>query len=353
MKTFRIAHRLGPEVHTEKKSYLFFSGTSYLGIDYDRQYEAVLMDCIRQYGFNHGLSRVNNLQLKIFDEFENFFAKKAKAEAAAVMSSGFLAGISAWQWLYPQAELCWIAPDTHPAILPSSLKPDFQLSFTQWKNQCIAQAELLSSRKILILGNAVDPLRAEIHHYDWIKEIAQKHEVTLLIDDSHAFGVLGNGIFGTYAQWKDSKINLVVSGSLGKGLGMPAGIILGNTQVIEGIKSQAIFTGSSPCAPANLQAFLKTQDIYKAQHQKIRDLSGIFNQETEELSAISGSRNFPVFILNEDSFPEKLEKNNFVISSFAYPHPNSPKINRIVLSGYHTLGDLMALLEILHHLSEK
>lgn len=323
-----------------------------MGIDQDQHYEAVLLDCIRQYGFNHGLSRVNNLQLKIFEEFESFFAKKAKAEAAAVLSSGFLAGITAWQWLYPQADVCWIAPDTHPAILPSNLKPDFQLNFTQWKNQCLAQADKLSSRKILILGNAVDPLKAEIHQYEWVNEIAQKHEVTLLIDDSHAFGVLGKGIFGTYSQWDSSQINLVVSGSLGKGLAMPAGIILGKKEVIQGIKSQAIFTGSSPCAPANLQAFLETQEIYQAQQKKIRDFTGIFFQEIEHLSTISGSKNFPVFILNEDTFPEKLEKNNIIVSSFAYPSPQSPKINRIVLSGYHTLWDLMALNDILHHLSE-
>ncbi len=353
MKNLNLDRRIGPTLQVGKKKYLFFSGTSYLGIDQDSHYQSVLFDCIRRYGFNHGLSRVNNVRLKVFDEFEGFFAKKAKAEQAAVMSSGYLSGITAIQYLYPKSDLCWAAPDTHAAILPSDLKPDFQLNFMQWKNQCLEQSEQLSPRKILILGNAVDPLRAEIHDYAWVADLAKKHEVTLLIDDSHAFGVLGKGLFGTYAQNLFPNVKLLVSGSLGKGLAMPAGIILGKREVIEGIKSQAIFTAASPGSPANLQAFLETQHIYEAQSRKIRDFAGIFHQETCELSTVLGSATFPVFILKNADWSDQLEKMGFITSSFSYPTPESPRISRIVISGFHSLWDLMSLNEALHHLSGK
>lgn len=353
MKSINLNQRLGRTVNIGKNECLFFSGTSYLAIDQDRHYEAVLFDCIRRYGFNHGLSRVNNVRLSVFEEFEEYFAKHAKAESSAVMSSGYLAGISALQYLYPKSDQCWIAPDTHPAILPLELKPDFQLNFTQWKNQSLELSDQLSSQHILILGNAVDPLKAEIHEYSWVNEIAKKHKVSVLIDDSHAFGILGKGVFGTYSIHSNPSYNLVVSGSLGKGLAMPAGIVLGKKEVLEGIKSQAIFTGASPGSPANLQAFLETQNIYKSQSQKIRDFSGIFNQETESLSTISGSANFPVFILKNPEWAEELEKMGFLISSFSYPTASSPKISRIVVSAGHTLWDLMALNEGLHKLSGK
>lgn len=353
MKTLNLDRRLGRSVKIGKKEYLFFSGTSYLGIDQVPQYEAVLFDCIRRYGFNYGLSRVNNVQLKVFEEFEHYFSKKAKAESSAVVSSGYLAGISAWQYLFPKSDQCWVAPDTHPAILPAEIKADFQLSFMHWKNQCLERSDQLPSQRILILGNAVDPLKAEIHEYSWVKEIAKKHEVSLLIDDSHAFGVLGKGVFGTYSQHLDPTINLVVSGSLGKGLAMPAGIILGKTEVIEAIKAQPIFTGASPGSPANLQAFMDTQEIYSQKASQIRDFSGIFNQETKKLPTIKGSADFPVFNYQNQDWAEKLEEMGFITSSFSYPSAQSQKINRIVISGFHTLWDLMALNEAVHTLSGK
>ncbi len=353
MKTLNLEQKIGPTVKVGNKNFLFFSGTSYLGMDEDRHYQAVLLDCIRRYGCHHGLSRVNNSQLKVFGEFEQFFAKNAKAQAVAVMSSGYLSGIAAIQFLHPQSDHCWIAPDTHSAILPSGSKPGFQGSFVEWKNQCLKWSEHTTSQRILILGNAVDPLSAEVHEYSWVEEIAKKHDVTLLIDDSHAFGVLGKSVFGTYSGNLLPNVNLVISGSLGKGLAMPAGIILGKKEIIEGIKSQPIFTGSSPCSPASLQAFLETQDIYKAQSQKIRDFSGIFNQETRHLSTVSGTSQFPVFILKNPSWSDTLEKMGFITSSFSYPTADSPRISRIVISGFHSLFDLMALVEALIYLSEK
>jgi len=353
VKQLTLDRRIGATVKVGSKSHLLFSGTSYLGIGESADYQAVLIECIRRYGSNHGLSRVNNVRLKVYDQFERFFAKKAKAEDAALFSSGYLSGIVASQFLYPLSNVCWAAPDTHPAILPPTLTPDSKLNFIQWKNQCLEQAEQLTSRKILILGNAVDPLRAEVHDYAWVGELTKKHEVTLLIDDSHAFGVLGESFFGTYSQNLIPHVNLLVSGSLGKGLAMPAGIILGKTELIEQIKSQAIFAGASPPSPANLKAFLETQSIYKIRSKLIREFSIIFNYEIHDLSTVSGSAKFPVFILHDPSWSDKLEKMGFITSSFSYPTPNSPRISRIVLSGFHSLWNLMCLSEALHHLSSK
>lgn len=353
MKALHLPHRIGRTILAEGREYLYFSGTSYLGMEQIPEYEQILMENLRKWGFNHGLSRVNNVRLSVFEEFESYFAKNSGAESAAVMSSGFLAGIAAWQYLYPKSDQCWIAPDTHPAILPSHLKPDFQLNFIQWKNQCLEKADTVPSQRILLLGNAVDPLRSEIHDFAWVKEMAKKHAVTLLIDDSHAFGVLGKSVFGTYSENLFPNVNLVVSGSMGKGLAMPAGIILGKNELISGIKSQAIFTGASPGSPANLQAFLDSGEIYQIQSKKIKDFSGIFHQETQDLSTVHGSAKFPVFIYENPDWPEKLEERGFITSSFSYPTAESPRINRIVISGCHSLWDLMALNETLHQLSRK
>lgn len=352
MKELYLNQRIGRLVKNGNQEFLYFSGTSYLGMDQIPEYEEILIQNIRRYGFNHGLSRVNNVRLSVFGEFEELFAKNACAESAAVVSSGYLAGISAWQFLYPKSNTCWIAPDTHPAILPADLKPDFQLNFIQWKNQCLELSESIPSQKILLLGNAVDPLRAVIHDYSWVRDIAKKHEVTLLIDDSHAFGILGKSVFGTYSAHHDPKINLIVSGSLGKGLAMPAGIILGSEETISGIKSLPIFTGASPGSPANLQTFLDTGKIYQTQNQKIKDFSGIFFQETQDLSTIYGSPKFPVFVYQNQDWPEKLERMGFITSSFPYPTAGSQRINRIVISGFHSLNDLMALSLKLHQLSQ-
>lgn len=351
MNSLSLSARLEKKLLLEGKEFFFFNGTSYLGLDGLESYRRMVESNVQKWGMHHGLSRTNNVRLSIYDAFEDFISNQADAESAALFSSGYLSGIAASHYFFPKADQCWAAPDTHPAILPSGVQTDSSLSFSQWMHACLERSAQLPSQKILILGNAVDPLKAEIHDFAWVLSIADKHEVMLLIDDSHAFGVLGNGLFGTYSQWKHKRIQLLVSGSLGKGLATPGGIVLGSEDLIQGIKSQSIFAGASPPSPALLQSLLDAGELLQEQQGKLKELISFFYQHSSQLSEIQGNPNFPVFVYSEDAWTEKLQEQGYITSSFSYPTSKSPKVNRIVLSASHSQDELSALLQILTHLA--
>lgn len=351
MKNYYLNSGINRTITLKGKEYLYFSGTSYLGIAQDRDFLKILSDNLYLLGANHGQSRINNIRLQVFDQFENHFSAKAGAESAAVLSSGYLAGIAAWKSLYKNSDEIWIAPDAHAAVVPDNYFRVIQLNFTQWARHNSLISVDLSPRKILIIGNAVDPFSGEIHNYDWVKSIAQKHEVTLLIDDSHAFGTLGNSIYGTYQQWDDPSINLLVSGSLGKGLGLPAGIILGRTAQINEVKATPLFGGASPGSPAHLKTFLDMEKLYLKKKQWLEDACGIFAQETAIIPQIQGSKHFPAFVYTDAGWVSELEKAGIITSSFPYPTPESPSVNRIVISAFHKLEDLMFLNQVIQSLS--
>lgn len=337
-------------VQIEGKDYLYFSGTSYLGIAQDRDFLELLANNLFEFGASHGQSRINNTRLHVFDDFEETFAESAGAEQAAVFSSGYLAGIAAWKSLVDEADEVWIAPDAHPAIIPDGKTPPIKFNFIQWKKHCLERAEELSARRVLIIGNALDSLSGEIHDYTWVRDIAEKHRVSQLVDDSHAFGTVGNGLYGTYQQWKSPIVNLLVTGSLGKGLGLPAGIVLGSEKQLSRIKETPLFGGASPGSPAHLCTFLQMEDRYLEKKSWLKDACGIFAQATAEVKQIKGSRNFPVFRYTEDAWLREFEKAGIITSSFPYPTPRSPRVNRIVISGFHELEDLMYLNDIIHNL---
>tara|TARA_R110002020_G_scaffold266952_6_gene482018 strand:+ start:600 stop:1622 length:1023 start_codon:yes stop_codon:yes gene_type:complete len=339
-------------IKIEGKDYLYFSGTSYLGIAQNSDFLDILANNLFLFGANHGQSRINNIRLTVFDEFEESFAVEAGAAAAAVFSSGYLAGIAAWKSIYKDTDEILIAPDAHSAIIPDDLTASIQFNFAQWKNHCLEQAGMLSPRRILIIGNAVDPFSCQIHSYDWVKELAKKHVVSLLIDDSHAFGAFGNSIYGTYAQWDDPSINLLVSGSLGKGLGLPAGIILGNESQIKEIKATSLFGGASPGSPAHLKTFLDMEHMYFEKKKWLSEACGVFAKETTNVSQIRGSENFPAFVYTDNTWVKDFEKSGIITSSFPYPTADSPSVNRIVISAFHELEDLMYLIGIIRDLAK-
>jgi 7-keto-8-aminopelargonate synthetase-like enzyme len=351
LNIFNLEQKIDRIIDHQGKQYRYFSGTAYLGMGMVPEFQEKVIEGLKKYGLNHGQSRGNNVRLKVYDEFEEFFAKNAEAETALVMSSGYLAGTAALRLLQKDAKTIWIAPDTHPAILPQELAPDPKQSFESWKEECLEKSENLIPQKILILGNAVDPLYAKIHDYGWLQPIGEKHELSILIDDSHAFGVIGKSICGTYSNLKNLPAKVLVSGSIGKGLGLPAGIILCDLATKKEILQLPIYGGASPCPPGYLQAFLESQDLYLLQKEKLSTNLIHFQKQIAHLSEIKGSSEYPVFNYSENTWVEKLEQGGIITSSFPYPTSKDPRLNRIVISGFHLKEDLDLLAEKLIELS--
>lgn len=346
---YTLDSKIGSQIHHRGKEFCFFSGTSYLGMGEEREFEEKIIEGSRRYGISHGLSRVNNVRLDVYEKFESRFAAEAGADDAIVWSSGFLAGITAVQFLVGRHQHIWIAPGTHPAILPAAISVPIPADRENWKTRCIEEAERLLPTSILILSNSVDVLRPAVHDFDWIRQLPSKHQYSLLIDDSHGFGVLGDGIFGSYARWKHLPVDLLVSGSLGKGLSLPAGIVLGPKKLLEVIRLTATYRGASPPPPAYLFAFLGSLGIFERQREKLRS-NMAFAQSSETFARLEHDTRFPVYGFSDVDWVKHLENSGIIVSSFPYPTSDDPCINRIVISAAHKTADLKRLERVLSEL---
>ena len=346
---YTLGSKIGTKIRYQGKDFSFFSGTSYLGMGEVKAFEEKITEGLRRYGISHGLSRINNVRLDIYEKFESHFALDAGAPDAIVWSSGFLAGNTAVDFLRTRHQHIWIAPGTHPAVLPSEVSIQSHSSQEAWKTWCRIEAAKLPASNILILSNSVDVLHPTVHHFDWIRELPSKHEYTLLIDDSHGFGVLGEGIYGCYHLWKHLPVNFLVSGSLGKGLSMPAGIILGPKEILGKIRMTATYRGASPPPPAYLFAFLEGLDLFENQRKKLHANMSLANS-LDTFGKLEHDPNFPVYGLKDVAWVDHLEKSGFIVSSFPYPTSNDPCINRIVVSAAHEVTDLERLDQVLTEL---
>lgn len=350
MKHYPIKAKVDRSIFYDNKEMLYFSGTAYLGMGNLPEFEILIIEGLKKYGPSHGSSRGSNLQLQVYDDFENYFAEKAGAEKGLLFSSGFMAGSAAVKVLKSEAEIIIAAPDAHPAIFPHDHAPNASMSFDQWVNNCITIAQGYDGKRFTFLSNAVDPLELHIHSFDWMNELPKTNQYTLLIDDSHAFGILGEDIFGTYAKWAKLPVDLVVCGSLNKALGLPGGIVLGKREFIDRLSQEIMFRSASPPAPAFCDAFLSAQDLYKVQKKKLEENVKFFQDQIQGQKFIKYTADYPVFAFEDESLVAELEKDNIIISSFPYPTQLDPCVNRIVLSATHTKNDLTRLAESLKKL---
>lgn len=350
MTSFRNLHQpTNRTINIEKQEYLFFGGTAYLGLLVNEDYQNLVFEGIKKYGLNNGTSRSNNVQLGIYDEAEKYLASRFGYEDAALFSSGYLAAQATVKSLASRGKV-YYAPDSHPALWiadkPSTLAEYFQ----EWLVKVVDEISSSADTDFVIIANAIDNLRPELYDFAYLSLIDSSKNIILILDDSHGLAVVNkNDIAANVSALSGcGNIQIVVVNSLAKGLGTDAGLVLGSKEIIASVKKSPIFMGASPSSPASIYALTKSQVIYEEAYERLHENIRYFESLQNTKLMLSRVKGFPVFTSTDSNLYRYLYKNNILISSFPYPLPASPLLNRIVISALHCRADILKLSEVLH-----
>lgn len=330
----------GRTVRIQGKEYLYFSGTSYLGLHQHEVFTALVKEGIDRYGANFGGSRRSNLRFDLYARTEALFCEWSGAPASLLFSSGTLAGQVLHRIMQPLGQVLY-APGTHPALWGASNIPTSD--FKAWSEQL---REQLATRRqtCVIFANSVDPLRSRAYDLQWAEEIPDGPPVYLVIDDSHGFGVRGEEGMGIYqALDLPTWVNCVVLASLGKAFSLPAGIVLGDKAIIDRCWESPFFGGASPLPPAYLHALLERPSLWKTQLEKLRKLIQYFDQAMLNIPIFQHLDSYPVYYCHDQELADQLWEESIMISKFPYPGPRDPIITRIVLQALHRQEDVEKL----------
>nr|MBS0037636.1 pyridoxal phosphate-dependent aminotransferase family protein [Saprospiraceae bacterium] len=258
----------GRTITSKGREYLYFSGTSYLGLSQLADFRELVKEGMDRVGIHFGGSRLSNIQIDVFDESEVLLAEKCGAEAALIVSSGTVAGQTA-SFLAPKTSRVYVAPGTHAAF-STYFQPPSDGGRADWE-KLMKKSINSTSEKTVIVTNSVDPLYCQPIDIDWMRSLVNGKNTTLIVDDSHGMGVMGARGEGLYTNWSSaSPGNVIFAGSLGKAMGIPAGFVLGNRDDIHPLKSTRTYGGSSPANPAFLYAFNRAEEIHRRQLSKLR-----------------------------------------------------------------------------------
>lgn len=311
-------------VSFEGKKYRWLGGTNYLNIGTHPLFQEKLQEGIRIFSQNWGSSRLNNFQIDVWQNLENVLAKRFHVEAAALCSSGILAGQTAMQYImqkHPDARIS-LGPKTHPALWRHPLIPAAG-AFADWEKEA----------QILGMDGIGSP---------WVEEFLTGFEQQLspnqilIVDETHRLGIVPIQI-QTPAQ-------LIQTSSLSKAFGIPAGIILGKKVTIDAIKQDPFWIGASPANPAYVYACLHAQEAYDERMIQSRELAKAF---TKNASHVHFVKDYPAFSSDDPALFDQLKSNGFLCNQFAYPDPNAAPICRAILPSCLNLQDIEDLTQAL------
>lgn len=325
------------KISVNDDQYLYFGGTSYLGMASNKEFQETVFEGLKKWGTFYGSSRSANIKLAIYEEAENYFSKFLETEASLTISSGTLAGKLVIEYLAENSKKFFHYPKTHPAVLhPNSLP-----IFINGKINPLLQNNSLED--IVITVDAILALETEPTSFEFLNAISSQKKITLVIDESHSLGIIGNqgkGIFSSI-NTKNLHRKILIS-SLGKALGLSGGIIASDKKFIHEIRNQPLFVSSSGANPAYLEAFIKSKHIFKNQRKllfnNLEFLASILKPNTN----LQFNKKYPVIYSTSDILHEKLVLNKIIIARFKYPTYEN-FMNRIVITANHTKSDLEKL----------
>jgi glycine C-acetyltransferase len=204
----------------------------------------------------------------------------------------------------------------------------------------------------LIATDGVFSMDGDLAKLDRIVELAQRYDAAVVVDDSHATGVLGPQGRGTPSHFGVADRVEIVTSTLGKTLGGAAGgFTSGKAEVIELLRQRSrpyLFSNSlpPPIAAGALCAlnFVKQGDYLREQ---LRDNAAFFRAELTRLGfrLIPGEHPIiPVMLGNAalaTSMAEALLKEGVYVVGFSYPVvPQGQARIRTQMSAAHTTAQL-------------
>lgn len=332
-----VEHFPDRTILVDGRTYLYFGGTSYLGMATHPEYQKQLFKSVKQWGTAYGSSRNANIKLGIYQKAEELLAKTLGAESALTVSSGTVAGKLVIDYLAQNHDHFYHYPKTHPAILNNSSKTLFV------DGQLDPRLSDAVSESVVITADAVLSLSVQPTNFDFLDAISPNKRVTLLIDESHSLGIVGAYGEGIFKITNHPKISQkIMISSLTKAYGCSGGVIAGDGELIKNIKNDAVFISASGMNPIFLQTLVDSQNLLQHQLHGLRDNLSFLYKDIHLCDSFQFDPKYPVIYCHSNAIFGYLKSKDIIITNFKYPNYDT-FMNRIVITANHTKPDLEQL----------
>jgi 8-amino-7-oxononanoate synthase len=349
------------------KKVLMFGSNSYLGLTNHPKIKEAAKTAIDKYGSGCAGSRFLNGTLDIHIKLEERLAALVKKEAALCFSTGFQTNLGVVSTITDRNDYLILDEYDHASIFEGS-----RLSFSKVLKFAHNDMESLEAklkvcapdRVKLIIVDGIFSMSGDIAYLPEIVDLAGKYNASVMVDDAHSIGVLGEKGSGTASHFGLSdKVDLIM-GTFSKSLASLGGFIAADKEIINFVKHNSrclIFSASM--TPASAASVLAALDIMESEPERIRHLWDMTNFAREGFQSIgfdTGVSETPVIplFIRDDIKALQMTKMLLEEGIFANPvvYPAVPKEDSLIrfsLMATHTIGQVQIAIEKIEKVARK
>ncbi len=350
------------------KKVLNFCANNYLGLSDNPEVLKAAKESYEKWGY--GLSSVRFIcgTQEIHKKLEKKISEFLGTEDTILYSCCFDANTGLFETLLTDEDAIISDALNHASIIDGvrlckAQRLRFKNSDMNDLEEKLQQAE--SARFRLIATDGVFSMDGIIAKLDQICNLAEKYDALVMVDDSHATGVLGKTGRGTHEHRSVIGRVDIITSTLGKALGgASGGFTSGRKEIIEFLRQRSRpYLFSNTLAPAIVAASLKVLDMLSASNDlldKLRQNTLYFREKIAKLGleVIPGEHPIVPIILKDAVLAQKmaeklLEKGIYVIG-FSYPVvPKGAARIRTQISAAHSRKDLDFAIEKIKEVKEE
>ena len=238
-----------PRITMNGRELIHLSSNDYLGLTTHPKVKKAAIDAIEEYGTGAGAARFTGGNTDLTNSLEEKIARFKNTEAAMVFSTGYMANMGVISALMDKGDLILSDELNHASIIDGCRLSRAEVNVYPHRDiTCIDKILGRSTHnKKLIVTDGVFSMDGDIAPLPGIKEVAEKHDAMVMVDDAHATGVLGKHRRGTADH---CNVNVDINmGTLSKALASMGGYVAGSQELIDFLRNRArsfIYTTALP-----------------------------------------------------------------------------------------------------------
>jgi len=343
---------------------LNFCSSHYLGLSTEPRIIKAAKDALDLYGTGTGYRTLAGTH-KLHVQLEDALARFKKAEAAIVLTGGYMANMTAIQTIIGKEDIVISDELNHASIIDavrlSQVKNKFIYKHRDAEDleKQLQEAEKLAKTPksdgelpiVLIVTDGVFSMDGDLAPLPDIVRLAKKYEVLTMVDDAHGEGVLGKGGRGIVDHFNlHGQIDIEL-GTLSKAFSVMGGFITGKKVLIDFYKQKSRqFLFSNALTIPDTAALLEGVKILEegdALVKKLWDNTKYLKSEFKKLGFDTGHSETPItpiMMPNEEvarEFSKRLFEEDVFATPIVFPMVAKDKARiRVIPSASHSKKDL-------------
>lgn len=349
------------------KKVLSFCSNDYLGLANNPDVINSFKKAADKYGVGSGSAHLVSGHSAEHHALEEELAEFMGAERALLFSTGYMANLGVVSALCDRHSEIFEDKLNHASLLDAALLSRAKrgrythLDMSNLDNRL----QKTDNENKYIISDGVFSMDGDLAPLDELVNLANDNNATLMIDDAHGIGVLGNKGRGVIEHFKleNNQVPVLV-GTLGKAFGTAGAFVAGSEALIETLiqKSRSyIFTTAMPAAvAAATRKSLQLVEKETWRREKLQSLIQQFRKGASELGlnlidSITAIQ--PIIIGSSEQtlkLSEKLLQQNILISAIRPPTVAEGTARlRVTFSAMHTEEHVNTLLSAFSELNIK